>query len=242
LQKVLTCMTLSVLCAQSIWLTAFAIPVCALSSSDEVTKAPNEPNEPNTLLNAKASLSDSACKDDSGDSSTRKVGTSGGEAPLIIVDDVTIEGNRLVATEDIMRVIKTKRGDRYDRDLVIQDLRAINALGYFDDRSLRVDPELTPGGILIKIRVQEIGLKKGLTASFSHAGVNVSHYVPVCSRAIGSAQNSGTGTSIKPMSGFADFSLGSFNGQRAYRQFSDLGLGSNTNIIKRDKSQRVIVH
>lgn len=73
----------------------------------------------------------------------------------LTVDEVKIEGNRLVATEDIMRIVKTKRGDRFDRDQVMQDLKAINNMGYFDDRNLQVVPELTTGGVLLKIRVQE---------------------------------------------------------------------------------------
>jgi outer membrane protein insertion porin family len=73
----------------------------------------------------------------------------------LTVDEVKIEGNRLVATEDIMGVVKTKRGDKFDRDQVLQDLKAINNMGYFDDRNLQVVPELTTGGVLLKIRVQE---------------------------------------------------------------------------------------
>jgi len=73
----------------------------------------------------------------------------------LTIDDVKIEGNRLVSTEDIMGVVKTKRGDKFDRDQVMQDLKAINNMGYFDDRNLQVVPELTTGGVLLKIRVQE---------------------------------------------------------------------------------------
>ena len=73
----------------------------------------------------------------------------------LMVDDVKIEGNRLVATEDILKVVKTKRGDKFDRDLVVQDLKAINGLGYFDDQKLQGTPELTKNGVLLKIRVQE---------------------------------------------------------------------------------------
>lgn len=76
----------------------------------------------------------------------------------LTVDQVTIEGNRLVPTEDIMGVVKTHPGDAFDRDKVMQDLKAINGLGYFDDRSLQVTPERSssmPNGVLLKIRVQE---------------------------------------------------------------------------------------
>ncbi len=73
----------------------------------------------------------------------------------LIVDNIKIEGNRLVPSEDIMHVIKTRAGDKFNRDTVMQDLKAINGLGYFDERNLQVVPELNGSGVLLKIRVQE---------------------------------------------------------------------------------------
>ena len=73
----------------------------------------------------------------------------------LTVEDVTVEGNRLVPQEDILGVIGTHRGDRFDRDQVMKDLKAINGMGYFDDRSLQAVPEMGGNGVLLKIRVQE---------------------------------------------------------------------------------------
>ncbi len=73
----------------------------------------------------------------------------------LTVEDVTVEGNRLVPTEHILGVVKTRRGDKFDRDQVVRDLKAVNSLGYFDDRSLQAVPELAGNGVLLKIRVQE---------------------------------------------------------------------------------------
>ncbi|MGD9682415.1 MAG: outer membrane protein assembly factor [Candidatus Obscuribacterales bacterium] len=84
-----------------------------------------------------------------------KTDVSGDSGKNLKVDDIRIEGNRLVATEDITNVLKTKRGDSFDRSQVVEDLRAINEMGYFDDKSLQVVPELSGGGVLLKIRVQE---------------------------------------------------------------------------------------
>lgn len=73
-----------------------------------------------------------------------------------LVDEVRIEGNRLIPTEEIATVVKTRKGDRFDRDQVMEDLKAINSLGYFDEHNLQVNPEVVPGsGVLLKIRVQE---------------------------------------------------------------------------------------
>jgi outer membrane protein insertion porin family len=73
----------------------------------------------------------------------------------LMVDNIKVEGNRLVSTEDIMQVVKTKPGDRFNRDTVMEDLKAINSLGYFDERNLQVLPELNDGRVLLKIRVTE---------------------------------------------------------------------------------------
>lgn len=73
----------------------------------------------------------------------------------LTVEDVSVEGNRLVPDEEILGVIKTRRGDRFDRDQVMRDLKAVNGMGYFDDRSLQAVPELGGNGVLLKIRVQE---------------------------------------------------------------------------------------
>lgn len=78
------------------------------------------------------------------------------EGKDLTIEDVTVEGNRLVATENILEVVKTRRGDKFDRDQVVRDLKAVNSMGYFDDRSLQVVPEVSgSGGVLLKIRVQE---------------------------------------------------------------------------------------
>ncbi len=72
----------------------------------------------------------------------------------LMVWDVRIEGNRLIPSSEILRVIKSKRGDKFIRDNVAQDLKAINGLGYFDSQTMCV-PELDSHGVILKIRVHE---------------------------------------------------------------------------------------
>jgi len=73
----------------------------------------------------------------------------------LTVDEVKVEGNRLVPSDEIMNVVKTRPGDTFDRDQVAADLKAINGLGYFDDRTLKAVPERTTNGVLLKITVTE---------------------------------------------------------------------------------------
>jgi outer membrane protein insertion porin family len=72
-----------------------------------------------------------------------------------VVEDIQVEGNRLIPTEEITSVVKTKKGDKFNREQVMEDLKAIDNMGYFDNQSLQVNPEIRNGNVLLKIRVQE---------------------------------------------------------------------------------------
>lgn len=95
--------------------------------------------------------------------------SKGESTATLNVDDIQIQGNRLVPTEAITNVLKTKRGDRFDRGQILDDLQAINEMGYFDDKSLQVVPEKTSSGVLLKIRVVE----NAPVTQFSFQGNNV---------------------------------------------------------------------
>ncbi len=73
----------------------------------------------------------------------------------MVVDEVKIEGNRLIPTKEIAGVVKTRKGDKYDKEQVINDLKAIDGMGYFNKNSLQANPEITPSGLLLRIRVEE---------------------------------------------------------------------------------------
>ncbi len=111
-----------------------------------VKEEPKAQGEPRTPLSAELSTS-----------STPILNTASKQIhePSLTVDNIKVEGNRLVPSEDILQVMKTKPGDKFNRDAVLQDLKAINGLGYFDERNLQVVPELNGSGVLLKIRVQE---------------------------------------------------------------------------------------
>ncbi len=79
----------------------------------------------------------------------------GANTSNMVVDDVKIEGNRLISTEEIATVVKTRKGDKFDRNQVMDDLKAIDGMGYFNKNSLQVNPEVTQSGVLLKIRVEE---------------------------------------------------------------------------------------
>lgn len=149
---------LTVLTAVSISLGTFCAPIAAFAQSgaDSGIGTATTVGEANgrTELDVEISKSENGAAGGSAPSAGA-VANAEAQASNALIDDVKIEGNRLVSTEHIMSVVKTKPGDKFDKEQVIEDLKAINGLGYFDDRSLQVVPELSNGGVLLKIRVQE---------------------------------------------------------------------------------------
>ncbi|MGA8178479.1 MAG: outer membrane protein assembly factor BamA [Desulfobacterales bacterium] len=66
---------------------------------------------------------------------------------------VEIAGNKRIESDAIKRVIKTKPGDIYLPKRLSEDLKAVYAMGYFDD--IRIEAENTPEGEKIIFRVKE---------------------------------------------------------------------------------------
>jgi outer membrane protein insertion porin family len=66
---------------------------------------------------------------------------------------VEVEGNQRIETDAIKRVIKTRPGDTYNLQSISEDVKAIFALGYFDDIQVVVDT--LPDGNKITFKVKE---------------------------------------------------------------------------------------
>ena len=69
------------------------------------------------------------------------------------VVSVEITGNKRIESDAIKRVIKTKPGDIYLPKSLSEDLKAVYAMGYFDD--IRIEAENTPAGKKIIFKVKE---------------------------------------------------------------------------------------
>ena len=123
-------------------------------------------SQPSDLIEAEISESDEEVSQTTEETTTE---SQDSDQKNLKVDEIQIKGNRLVSTEDITNVLKTKRGDKFDRSQILTDLKAINDMGYFDDKSLQVVPELTKSGVLLKIRVVE----NAPVTQFSFQGNNV---------------------------------------------------------------------
>ncbi|MBK9770421.1 MAG: hypothetical protein IPP57_06285 [Candidatus Obscuribacter sp.] len=71
----------------------------------------------------------------------------------VTINEIKIVGNHLVSTDKIISVMRVRKGDLYSRDRIMDDLKAINRIGCFDDRKLDINPVLTDGGVVLTIKV-----------------------------------------------------------------------------------------
>lgn len=86
------------------------------------------------------------------------------------ITSICVEGNKLISTSEILKRVKSKVGDLFDRQQVFSDLRTINEMGFFDVKLLRVEPtQVSPGAIKLTFHVRE----NALVTSFSFEGNQV---------------------------------------------------------------------
>lgn len=69
------------------------------------------------------------------------------------VTEIRIDGNQRIEADAIRRLIKTAPGDIYSVKSLSEDLKAVFAMGYFDD--VRIEADDDPQGRTITFRVQE---------------------------------------------------------------------------------------
>lgn len=80
-----------------------------------------------------------------------------------IVEDVTIQGNRRLRTEDLLYYIKTRAGDVYDPAALERDLKELLSLNFFDKAYCRVLTEAGPrGGVNVIFEVRELPIIRDL--------------------------------------------------------------------------------
>ena len=76
-----------------------------------------------------------------------------GDAQSITVERIEVEGNYRVESEAILRAIETEVGEQITDRGLGDDIRAIYALGFFDD--IQIDAEIGEDGIVLTYIVSE---------------------------------------------------------------------------------------
>src|ERR1051325_1547819 len=73
------------------------------------------------------------------------------------VEGITINNNRRIPKQTIEYNLQTKVGSQLEPSIIARDVRALYALGYFED--IRVDQETGPrGGVIVIFTVKETPL------------------------------------------------------------------------------------
>lgn len=73
--------------------------------------------------------------------------------PAVTIKELTVEGNRRVQEAVVLGAVKSKIGSRFNPTTLSEDLRAIFALGFFDDVQMRVED--FEGGVKVAFVVTE---------------------------------------------------------------------------------------
>lgn len=72
------------------------------------------------------------------------------------INRVIVEGNRYLSSDEILAVVKSQPGTTLNKDLILEDLKNIYRLGYFDKTGLEARPEENAdGSIDIYFKVNE---------------------------------------------------------------------------------------
>lgn len=71
------------------------------------------------------------------------------------IQSIEIEGNRLVLEEEIIKTISSFEGGDFSKDLVLDDLKSIYDMGYFERDNLEVKPYRTDEGLVLRYVLKE---------------------------------------------------------------------------------------
>jgi len=72
----------------------------------------------------------------------------------ITIKDIEISGNNLVKTDTILDKLSTKKGSKFDREIIQRDLKTIYDMGYFTEK-IKAVPQSSATGIKLQIQVEE---------------------------------------------------------------------------------------
>ena len=72
------------------------------------------------------------------------------------VSEVRVKGNRLVSDDEILRELSTSEGFPFDKNAIVEDLKKIYSMGYFEAKSVEAKPfRKSDGTLLIEFLVKE---------------------------------------------------------------------------------------
>ena len=63
------------------------------------------------------------------------------EGPIAYFNNVTVKGNDKTNDKVIYRELKTRPGEKWNKELVIRSIRELGQLGFFDPEAIRPEPK-----------------------------------------------------------------------------------------------------
>lgn len=72
-----------------------------------------------------------------------------------VVKDIEFEGNRLIDSTSILKMMQIQQGDIYSRDIVQQNLKSIYQMGYFSEKIKAIPIQNADNTVTLKIIVEE---------------------------------------------------------------------------------------
>jgi len=73
----------------------------------------------------------------------------------VYIKDIQFEGNKLIKSSDMAKMMKLQAGDVYSRDMVQQSLKQIYQMGYFTEKIKALPVKVDDHNIVLKITVEE---------------------------------------------------------------------------------------
>lgn len=73
----------------------------------------------------------------------------------VYIKDIQFEGNKLIKSSDMAKMIKMQAGDVYSRDMVQQSLKQLYQVGYFTEKIKALPIKVDDHNVILKITVEE---------------------------------------------------------------------------------------
>ncbi len=73
----------------------------------------------------------------------------------IYIKDIQFEGNKLIKSSDMAKMMKLQAGDVYSRDMVQQSLKELYKMGYFTEKIKALPVKVDEHNVILKITVEE---------------------------------------------------------------------------------------
>jgi outer membrane protein assembly factor BamA len=81
---------------------------------------------------------------------------SGAKKEALKIISIEVKGNKRISKKRILKQLKTKVGDTFDREILFSDVLRVSDMGWFNNKTLRMVPRVKTGhGVILTFFVEE---------------------------------------------------------------------------------------